>query len=538
MSITVFSIDQNCHSLWDVGPKLQALAQRGLDIRHFIEDSDVAFTSLGAQLGEDDLRLVRERFHHSGGADWGSAVFYFEFLGRQPVDVRNWEQLTGMGTKVLAKRLGRSVEDLYDEFSPSDNWQLVGPSYIGRRDYHRIIGDLSVDQTGPFLWEILDRAEANMLATFPTEDSRRRTSEWIASERALLAGLLEACAGGSLVELYRQWLDKYLDSEVQLEVSSRLFACRAGNDRTALLEVFTRKYDLAARLYNEAIEETGEKLRPLRTSEGELPFFVSLQCDGHRVRTGVFLQEGHLRIGDRRFALESDGGIPVEQLTRAGIATLAGKAILLAIQVRCGRDGRPLALPYRGSLYMPASTRLAAKLSAAGLLPGRLHPIIRIRFGFLDRLRSLKTPIRLPEYLRGHFGADVIRADQLGEAHADLIRQARGRLESFRTPAGRNRWQEQNFAGLLAEIERLDSVRRDLARQHPKDSKIRQVWKQIKDLQTRLLDATLQQVAVDYHTAELDYWDSRGAIRPWAIALGGQSFYEDLVENAEVYQEN
>jgi hypothetical protein len=43
---------------------------------------------------------------------------------------------------------------------------------------------------------------------------------------------------------------------------------------------------------------------------------------------------------------------------------------------------------------------------------------------------------------------------------------------------------------------------------------------------------------VDYHTAELDYWDSRGAIRPWAIALGGQSFYEDLVENAEVYQEN
>jgi len=228
----------------------------------------------------------------------------------------------------------------------------------------------------------------------------------------------------------------------------------------------------------------------------------------------------------------------VEQLTRAGIATLAGKAILLAIQVRCGHDGRPLTLPYRGSLYMPASTRLAAKLSAAGLLPGRLHPIIRIRFGFLDRLRSLKTPIRLPEYLRGHFGADVIRADQLGEAHADLIRQARVRLESFRTPAGRKRWQEQNFAGLLAEIERFDSVRRDLARQHPKDPKIRQVWKQIKDLQTCLLDATLHQIAVDYHTAELDYWDSRGAIRPWAIALSGQSFYNDLIENAEVYQEN
>ncbi|MGB2824768.1 MAG: hypothetical protein WBF17_27600, partial [Phycisphaerae bacterium] len=72
----MFSIDQNCHSLWDALPKLHALARRGRRVMHFNEDIDSAFTSLGSRIDADDLRLARERFHHSGGADWGAALFY------------------------------------------------------------------------------------------------------------------------------------------------------------------------------------------------------------------------------------------------------------------------------------------------------------------------------------------------------------------------------------------------------------------------------------------------------------------------------
>lgn len=46
----MISIDQNCHSLWDVVPKLQALAAHGKKVRHFIEDIDVAFTSAAAEV--------------------------------------------------------------------------------------------------------------------------------------------------------------------------------------------------------------------------------------------------------------------------------------------------------------------------------------------------------------------------------------------------------------------------------------------------------------------------------------------------------
>ena len=99
----MFSIDQNCHSLWDALPKLQALAARGARVRHFVEDVDVAFTSLGSQGAAGPLQWTRERFHPSGGQDWGAALFYSEFLGKLCVEIRDWEPLIGMKTAALAR---------------------------------------------------------------------------------------------------------------------------------------------------------------------------------------------------------------------------------------------------------------------------------------------------------------------------------------------------------------------------------------------------------------------------------------------------
>ena len=45
----MFSIDQNCHSLWDVVPKLHALAAHGHRVAHFMEDVDAAFAERSPQ---------------------------------------------------------------------------------------------------------------------------------------------------------------------------------------------------------------------------------------------------------------------------------------------------------------------------------------------------------------------------------------------------------------------------------------------------------------------------------------------------------
>jgi len=540
----MFSIDQNCHSLWDVVGKLAALGRRGRKVAHYVEDIDAAFTSMGADVagggGAPGLALRRERFYRSGGADWGAALFYTGFLGRVPLEVRDWEPLTGLKTATLARQLGRDVDGLYDEFSPGDNWQLVGPSYVGDRRHHRLLGDLTVAETAPFIRELLDKAEADMRRAFPASQSRRRLGEWFAAERTRVEALLADRDGGTLVELYEAWLRAHVPPEVRIGRSSELFALRGGwNGRDELAELYLADYQRAAGLYNEALAESGAALRPLETGEGELPFFAALRREGHFVRTGLFLGAGGrtLRFGDREVPLASGGGLPVEALAAAGVECLAGKAAVMVCQVRTGEGGARLALPYRGSAYMPAAHLLAAKLAAVGLLRGGLRPVVRVRLRLLDRLRELDVPIRLPAHLAAAMGSEEVAARRLGESWADLMAEAKRRLASFRDEAGRAAWQRDRCADLLGEMASLDGRRREMARRDPKSPDLRELSHRARELERQVLDRTVRQIDRDWQTAELDYYDSRGAVLPWCVALGGRDFYNRVVAEAEIYDE-
>ncbi len=534
----MFSIDQNCHSLWDTLPKLHALAAHGYSVTHFVEDIDVAFTAMGASVDDAVLHLARERFHRSGGQDWGAALFYSEFLSKLATEIRHWEPLTGLQTKTLAKQLGRSVDDLYDKFSPGDTWQLIGSSYIGDRDHHRVIGDLAVREIRDFLLDLLQRAKADMLHAFPQRDSQERLADWLREEDARVARLLERHAAGGLVDLYRAWLGDHLGtSKVTPDLTSSLFACGADDARTALLDAFVGDYERGARLYNEAIAETGSDLRPLETSRGELPFFAIQEHQGHTVRTAAFLHGGTVQLGRQTFRLAEGRRLPVRDMADAGIRCLAGKAILLVTQARVGPNGAPLALPYRGSLYMPAAHRLAAKLAEAGLLPGELKPVVRVRFHLLDRLRQLDTPIRLPEHLADCFGKSEIAARELGENWADVAEQAAKGLAMLVEDASRRRWQAERFPELAGRIAELEARRKEMSQGSCTPEQMSGIWKEIKGLQARLLDQTVRRIARDWQARELDYWDSRGALLPWSIALGGREFYDHLIADAQVYEE-
>ena len=531
----MFSIDQNSHSLWDALPKVQALAAAGHAVTHFIEDIDVAFTSMGAEVDASPLRLVRERFHRSGGADWGAALFYSEFLGRQAVEVRQWEPYTGQKTAALAKQLGRSVNSLYDEFSPGDNWQLVGPSYVGDDAHHRTIADLTTAEAAPFLRELLAKARANTLESFPSAASRERTEAWFDAEAARLESAIQDSP--RLVDVYRKWMGEHCpEPGITLRKTSELFA--TGQPRQDVLDLFTRDYAATAGLYNQALEACDVGLRPLRTDAGELPFFAAYEHAGHVVRSNAFLDGRSVRIADRTFPLNAAGGLPREELASAGVQCLAGKAIVLVLQARYGRDGQPLALPHRGSVYMPAAHRLERLLREQGLLREPVQPVIRVRLFLLDRLRELDTPMVVPPYLRPYLGRSEVPARQFGEAWRDLVAQATARLEGFKDEAFRRRWQEQTFADTVAEIDALDARRRELAKADPKGQALRGVWDEIKLRRLKMLKGLLRQIAGDWQVRDLEYWDSRGAILPWCVALGGDEFYRSVLARAEVRAES
>jgi len=533
----MISIDQNCHSLWDVLPKLHALSRGAEHVTHFIEDIDVAFTAIGSQSPDVPLRLAPERYYRGGGADWGAALFYCEFLSRLPVDIRRWEPYLGMRLAAAARGLGRSVDELYDEFSPSGNWQLIGPSYVSDKRHHRVIGHLSVAEVAPFVREILERARADCFDSFPSLVSRENLGEWFDHERQMVERLLDRCRDASLTKLYRLWLGEHLGNSVALDVSSNLFAPGCDAARDSLVEIFLRDYEAAAAMYNEALAETQSELRPLNVADGELPCFATCEHEGHLVRSAVVLDGRELRIADRTFRLDADKKLPVEAMRSAGIRTLAGKAILLVIQVRYGPAGRALAVPYNGSLYMPAAHALTRKLTDAGYLPGRLKCLYRVRFGLLDRMRTLDTPIRLPRHLRRYFGKDVIPARELAERWRQLSAEAAERLESFKDDDRRTSWQRRNLPESFEQIAKLNARRRELAKIDAKSPEIRELSHRSRALQRDILAATIQQVADDWQTARIDYWDSRGAILPWCIGLGGREFYRHVIEHVEIYPE-
>ncbi|MCK4603029.1 MAG: hypothetical protein KAU28_11215, partial [Phycisphaerae bacterium] len=390
----------------------------------------------------------------------------------------------------------------------------------------------------PFLREILHKARTDMEWKFPQREPRERISQWFDHEEKLLAELLSDCAGGSLVDMYHDWLSRYLSEWVTLDATSSLFACGADPMRTALLEVFTANYDLAAGLYNQAVAETTVGLRPLNTSDGELPFFAVLDYRGHRVRVPALLRGESIHLGEKTFKLAPGRLLPVEELRSAGFCCLAGKAVVLAIQARLGPGGNPLALPYRGSLYMPAADKLAEKLTARRLLPGRVHPVVRIRLGLLDHMKSLDTIIRLPEHLRACFGEEEIPARQLGKNYRAMAAEAAKRLQKFADASFRRKWQEETFEKLAAEIKTLDARRRKLAETDPKGKEIRELSWWIKSIRNEMLEGLLRQIARDWQVSHIDYWDSRGAIWLSCIALGGEEFYDKVIDAAEIYTES
>ncbi|MBT3380401.1 MAG: hypothetical protein HN742_27390 [Lentisphaerae bacterium] len=529
------SIDQNCHSLWDTLPKLQALGRMGHRGIHCVEDVDVAFTRRGAGVGDYSLELARERVFRGGAMEWGAALFYTDFLGRLPLDIRRLEPYTGWSSAALSRRLGETVDDLYDRYSSSDNWQLIGPSYVDESRYHRVIGDLTVDEVAPFLRQLMTHAEKDMIGAFPEADARERIGDWFGRENALVEELIRGTGGGTLVTLYEEWLRTHLPAQIRVETTSQTLAsesCREGV--RLLLGLFVTEYDSCVAAYNSAIEEAGVGLNPLRGSVGELPFFAVIQRDGRMVRTTVNLQDGALHAGDLQWPIDMVAGRFAGGQLPPSVRSIVGKALVLVLQVRLQPGGSRLALPRQGSLYMPAAHAFERNLRACGLLTAPVHEIERVRLGFLERWSSCRTRIRVPDYLCPAFSSSELLACEFSEELPVVVARCRKTLAQLVQTDGREAVARELSPRLYDRRAGLEDRRRQLARDPATRAQAGPIWDEIKDLDRQLLRGLVDAVVLHLRVSELDYYDSRGALLPWSIALGGKAFYEQLLDHAEL----
>ena len=84
----------------------------------------------------------------------------------------------------------------------------------------------------------------------------------------------------------------------------------------------------------------------------------------------------------------------------------------------------------------------------------------------------------------------------------------------------------------------LQARKRTLAQENPKSPEVRELWKKIREIKNRLQKELLRKIVDDTQTSQIDFWDSRGALLPWCVALGGTSFYNNVVTNAVLTEEN
>jgi hypothetical protein len=530
------SIDQNCHPLWDTIPKLEALAAHGLRGVHCIEDIDVAFSRQGAQPGETGLALLPERTYRGGHSDWGAALFAHDLLGRLPLDVRTLEPYTGRTTAALARLLETSVDGLYERWAGSDNWQLVGSSYAADPRWHRLIGDVRLAEAGPFVLQLLDHARQDLLDRFPEPGPRQRLQDWFASQRSLAVRTLESEPQAPLTELYRRWLLASLGPSTRLALTSERFALRHQAATDPLLRLFLERYPEAADAYNAALHQTATGMTPLHVSEGELPFFVTLRQNGRLLRSAAAWRTGALEAADRRWPLAA-GRLPLADLERDGVVALAGKALLLVLQARLGPEGATLALPHQGSLYMPAAYAFERILRERGLLDETPRPVLRVRFRFLEHWRGCHTLVRPPAYLRQALGIEEAPAAQVGAALEAAMAEARCTLEALRDPGRREALVRQRFAAWSAERTELDAERRRLAADPQRRPEATAIWQRLKDLDRRLAEAQAEWVLQLLRLLDVAYYDSRGALLPWCLALEGETLYRRMLAQAEIVPE-
>lgn len=537
---TFLSIDQNSHSLWDTLPKLQVLARHGIRGTHLLEDVDTAFTRRGASLGDARLELARERMYRDGSLDWGAALFYSDFLGRTPLNVRDIEDYTGMSIKSLAKKTSREVEKLFDHYGESDNWQLIGSSYAGDKNHHRTVGDLRRGEIEPFLRQLLQHARQDLLHAFPDADAQKRIENWFDTEQNRLDDLLRDFNNSTLPRLYHGWLSSYLnDGAVALDYTSKYLSLAKAREQpeSPLINTILKHYAKFADCYNQAVAETATGIAPLDVGRGELPFFAVWSDDQSMVRAPMFVQDGQLSAGDNAWDLTPAGELPFEALQRDGVTAVVGKALVLVLQVRLPPYSIPLVLPYQGSLYMPAAHRLGELLLERDLIPQAPVPVYRVRFRLLEQMREADVIMRPPPYLRGYLGSDELNAGDFAEQLPECVTRARETLANLKDDDSRQSESARLTPNLTAKIQELETRQRELARDPKTRSQASAVWQDIKQLRTKQLVQLMDAIVDALHVANIEYWDSRGALLPWSIALGGQAFYENLLESAEIYAE-
>ncbi|MBN2450947.1 MAG: hypothetical protein JXR77_11190, partial [Lentisphaeria bacterium] len=90
---------------------------------------------------------------------------------------------------------------------------------------------------------------------------------------------------------------------------------------------------------------------------------------------------------------------------------------------------------------------------------------------------------------------------------------------------------------LVRSRDALDTRRREIASDPQRRPEAAALWQQVKEADRGIATAVAEWVVGMLRLLDVRYYDSRGALLPWCVALGGVEFYERVVAAARVDEE-
>ncbi|WP_127531624.1 hypothetical protein [Paenibacillus kobensis] len=549
MEQAVVSIDQNCTPFWDTWAKLDVWRHQQKSIVHLIHDTDTVFHD--EELSLEDPSTLKWFYNRSDGfRNYSPNLFYYRYLGRhESFPVKLLERWQGMKLSGISAAMELPTDQLMDQWGVYDKLAVVGSGRVGNG--FRIAAGVDTREIVQPMRELFDAVKLDMRQFIVTDQQMNNLNRLIDRWKSDFEEAVESDSTRTLSGSIVAWMRKRYGSAVEFSSTFEYFRVSPKNrDRFSFFIDYLADYGRYSTAYNAALQSCGSSITPIDTKSGGLPFYGVKRVNGQLCRYPFVYREGKLHFNDAEITLSSDPWLDVLDLsTKCQIESIVGKAIPLMMQIRNQSSGNAVTMPMMGSPYMRVVDQYADLLyrqDARKNNPNGINKVIMVDFDVYGAMEQADFLFRLPPFLQKEFGCEIIHARDFPRLARAKSAEAKRVLERCLIGADeRTQVYIEKFPTLAGTMDELEEKRKKIGKELSGTSRGTEAYHQLmerflsvkvehKRKQKEFITEKSKFLFQQWHVSGIDYWNHRGSIELWATALGGEEFYQQIIEKSSL----
>lgn len=542
-SYTLYSADQNCTPFWDTWPKLEFALKGGRSIFHLIHDTDTIFHNQSVK-EESPFTVKWFNDKYDGSHYYSPNLFYYQFLGKhEPFPVNEFETYTGLKLSKISSLLKMSVEELYEQFGSYDKLAL-----LGKGKYHngfRIAAGVKVSECKEQIDEMFHLIQENIMHFIVTKKQENNLIDTLSEWKSEIDKIIISYPETTFSNLFLLLMQSKFNEKVSFLSCSDYFQVVPENkENFHFFLSFLERYGVYAKCYNDALHKHGSTISPLDILKGELPFYATRRVDGILLRFPLYVLGNKLIFQNQSCNLKQNTWASLLNFCeQVGIESIVGKAIPLMMQLRHQEYGGVVVMPKLGSPYMSIVDTYTEKLNNQGIY-AKVQHVSLVDFQVFNALNKADFSFRLPNYLQETFKTEIIHCQDFVKQLNLHIKEAHRVLNLCKQgEEARKLIMREYHPSLVSELSLLEDERHSqgylltgLSKETKEYKQQLDKFIQIKEEHKSKLSEYVNKLCYllfnKWHVSNINYFNNRGSIELWAKSLGGLDFYESIIDNA------